>query len=243
MTTQNRPRNGVTERQAQPMGPLRRPPPAEPGWQAMMTYVSACLEAGDHAALRAMGLGEAQVRRLAAMTMGELMRSEIAGGLTGRPMVRLHVDGDRLDAVLQSVERESARGRLIERCMQAGAPGVMMREMFGVTAKQFRSLQKRHGVALPVGRPAEPDPDTAEAIYTALERLGHRITAVGLLRVAAATGQPLSLIWRETVRHPDLALQREVSPRPGSCGRPRPRVQPPAARAAAAHGAATSQAA
>jgi hypothetical protein len=172
-------------------------------WSAVLNYIFASLQSGDFGPLRKIGLTTQQMQRLASMSLADVMLAI----RSGESVVHLRIDADRLDAVMQTVERRRGRDQLIQRCIQLGAPPAMMQQLFDIGGKEFRRLQQRYGVSSPVGRPAHPDPETVEAIYDAWEASGARLTGGELVRIAEETNRPLHTVWREITAHPQL-LQR-----------------------------------
>jgi hypothetical protein len=170
-------------------------------WQAAVAEIFRRLQAGDTATLRAMGLSDEHIERLASLSLADLLRVAPPAD----ELVALQLQPDRLDSLLKVVDLASARDRLVEQCLRLGACSPMMRFFFQMTTRELREAQSRFGVSIPVGRPRALSPEEAHRLYDAWDGMGTPLTAMALVRLAEATGLPIHAVWRELQAHPGLA--------------------------------------
>jgi hypothetical protein len=172
---------------------------------AVLLYAVRCLAEGDQQALREMGLGPREIDALRGFEMADLYR---LGALKAH-CIEISIDRDvfwSLIAHLQSARHsEEVQRDLIQR----DAPLDMMRGLFGMGSREYTRLRRILAVQPAVGRPPEPDEDTAHCLWRAIaaEREASDeddLAPIQYLRISEATGASLRCVWRHAQRWSDF---------------------------------------
>lgn len=179
---------------------------------AVLLYAVRCLAEGDQQSLREMGLGPRELDALRGFEMADLYR---LGALKAH-CVAISIDRDvfwPLIAHLQSARQsEEVQRDLIRR----DAPLDMMRRLFGMGSREYTRLRRILAVQPAVGRPPEPDEDTAHQLWRAISSEqdacdGEELAAAQYLRISQGTGASMRCVWRHAQRWSDY------TPSPGRC--------------------------
>lgn len=172
---------------------------------AVLLYAVRCLAEGDQQALREMGLGPREIDALRGFEMADLYR---LGALKAH-CVEISIDRDvfwPLIAHLQSARQsEEVQRDLIQR----DAPLDMMRGLFGMGSREYTRLRRILAVQPAVGRPPEPDEDTAHCLWRAIAAEQEvsdedELTPIQYLSISEATGASLRCVWRHAQRWSDF---------------------------------------
>ena len=168
---------------------------------AVLLYAMRCVAEGDHHALRAMSFGPREIEALRELRLEDLYRMAslsahcLAIGLDRKlfwPMM------ERLRALRESRELQEA-------LIKADAPLEMMRCCFGVGAREYRRLRHKLLATRTMGRPPEPDEDTAHRLWRELAPKLESSGSGGLqpemvLAVHRETGAPVRAVWNAARR-------------------------------------------
>ena len=168
---------------------------------AVLLYAMRCLAEGDQHALRSMGFGAREIGALKELSLEDLYR------VASLPAHCLTIRVDRkLFWPMMERLRLARESKVLQReLMQADAPFDMMRRFYGLGGREY-TRQRRMLVASPaVGRPPEPDEETAHRLWRAL---APRLQSSGpdgpgpevYLQVHRASGAPLRAVWNAAQR-------------------------------------------
>ena len=168
---------------------------------AVMLYAIRCLSENDQHALRSMNFGPEEVAALRELNLADLYR---AGSLQAH-CLDIQLNRDVYWPMLAHLRRERESEELQRDLVQADAPLEMMRSLFGVGSREYTRLRRMLAVEPGVGRPPEPDEETAHRLWHALStRLnsenGDGIDPRAFLAVHQETGASLRAIWNLSQR-------------------------------------------
>ena len=163
---------------------------------AVMLYAIRCLSENDQHALRNMNFGPEEVAALRELNLADLYR---AGSLQAH-CLDIRLNRDVYWPMLAHLRRERESEELQRDLIQADAPLEMMRSLFGVGSREYTRLRRMLAVEPAVGRPPEPDEETAHRLWHALSAQlqtdkGSGIDPVAYLAVHRETGASLRAIW------------------------------------------------
>ena len=184
---------------------------------AVLLYAVRCLAEGDQQALREMGLGPREINALRGFEMADLYRL----GALKTHCVEISIDRDvfwPLIAHLQSARQsEEVQRDLIQR----DAPLEMMHSLFGMGSREYTRLRRILAVQPAVGRPPEPDEDTAHQLWRVISAEQDaseegELSPTKYLRISETTGTSLRSVWRHVQRWSDY------TPSMGRCGKESP---------------------
>ena len=134
--------------------------------RAIIVYCQRCQEEGDIPALREMGFGPREVGALQALTTADALRL----ASTRSHFLNIKIDTEVYWRMIDYVNREQDKRRLIEDMIRKEAPLPMMHALTGMGSKEF--VLQRHkcgmGNSSP-GRPAIPTPEVVDRVWTALQ--------------------------------------------------------------------------
>ena len=168
---------------------------------AVMLYALRCLAEGDQPALRAMGFGPEEIAGLRELGLEDLYR---AGSL------KAHCLDIRLNRAvfrpwLAHLRREREATALQRDLMRADAPLEMMRNLFGMGAREYTRLRRSLALTPASGRPPEPDESTSHALWAAWSKRtaddgSARLEAADFLTLHVETGASLRAVWSQNER-------------------------------------------
>ena len=163
---------------------------------AVMLYAIRCLSENDQHALRNMNFGPEEVAALRELNLADLYR---AGSLQAH-CLDIQLNRDVYWPMLAHLRRERESEELQRDLIQADAPLEMMRSLFGVGSREYTRLRRMLAVEPAVGRPPEPNEETAHRLWHALSaRLeadkGDGLSPNDYLAVHRDTGASLRAIW------------------------------------------------
>ena len=163
---------------------------------AVLRYAADCLQEGDWPALRDLGFGPKEIEALRNLTLAEL--GLLARRLAGHAL-KARLDRPAFWAVLDQVRWEHEHRALRMEFVRRDAPAEMMQALFGMGAKEYAACRRAAEMPPSVGRPSEPDEETAHRVWQAWQDAGVEPGQAGprdWLAVADATGVSLRVIWR-----------------------------------------------
>jgi hypothetical protein len=163
---------------------------------AVLLYAMRCLAEGDQPALRAMRFGPQEVEALRELNLSDLYR---VGSLQAHCLA-IRLDRDVFWPMLANLRAARSNAELERDLIQADAPLEMMRSLFGVGSREYTRLRRMFVLAPAVGRPPEPDEETAHKLWRALAtRLGddpgEPLSPEQYLAVHQESGAPMRAIW------------------------------------------------
>ena len=168
---------------------------------AVLLYVMRCVAEGDQHALRAMCVGPKEIEALNELSLEDLYRVA---------PLRAHCLAIRLDRKLfwPMIERLRAQreSKDVQRdLIKADAPQEMMRRCFGLSGREYARLRRMLMASPAIGRPPEPDEDTAHRLWRELSPKLHSSGPGGprpeaYLAVHRETGAPLRAVWNAAQR-------------------------------------------
>ena len=163
---------------------------------AVLRYAADCLHEGDWPALRDLGFGPREAEALKDLTLSEL--GLLARRLAGHAL-KAQLDRPAFWAVMDQVRWEHEHRALRMELIRRDAPAEMMQALFGMGAKEYAACRRAQEMPPSVGRPPEPDEETARKVWLAWQDAGcepERARPDHWLAVADATGVPLRVVWR-----------------------------------------------
>ena len=173
---------------------------------AVMLYAVRCLGEGDQQSLREMGLGPRELDALRDLEMADLYRF----GALRAHCVTIAVDRDVFWPLLSRLQDARQSEELQRDLVKRDAPLDMMRRLFGMGSREYTRLRQALAVEPAVGRPPEPDEETAHRLWRAIEtamaaREGMDLLPVHYLQICETTGASLRSVWRCAQRWADYA--------------------------------------
>jgi len=164
---------------------------------AVTLYAVRCLGDGDQQALREMGLGPRELDALRDLEMADLYRF---GALRAHCVV-ISIDRELFWPLLSRLQDARNSEELQRDLVQRDAPLDMMRRLFGMGSREYTRLRRALAVDPAVGRPPEPDEETAHQLWRAIEaamadRNGHALLPAHYLQICETTGASLRSVWR-----------------------------------------------
>lgn len=111
----------------------------------------------------------------------------------------MELDGDLLQRGVDTLHASRLGETVARDLIRAGASRAMMRELFGMGAREFRNIRAALGVTIGIGRPPALDEESEIALWHAVAaRLGTGATlgAETYLALWKETGVPVRTIWR-----------------------------------------------
>jgi hypothetical protein len=163
---------------------------------AVLLYAMRCVAEGDQHALRAMHFGPKEVEALRELNLADLYR---VGSLQAHCLA-IHLDRDVFWPMLANLRATREAEELQRDLIQADAPLEMMRSLFGVGSREYTRLRRMLALEPAVGRPPEPDEDTAHKLWRALSAhlqsdADEPLDAKQYLLVHEESGAPMRAIW------------------------------------------------
>lgn len=163
---------------------------------AVLLYAMRCLAEGDQHALRAMRFGPKEIEALRDLNLADLYR---VGSLNAHCLT-MSVDCNVFWPMIAHLRATRESEELQRDLIQADAPLEMMRSLFGVGSREYTRLRRMLAVEPAVGRPPEPDEDTAHRLWQTLATRLEASTGDGLdpreyLAAHKASGASLRAIW------------------------------------------------
>jgi hypothetical protein len=177
---------------------------------AVMLYAVRCLGDGDQQSLREMGLGPRELDALRDLEMADLYRF----GALRAHCVAISIDREMFWPLMSRLQDARHSEELQRDLVRRDAPLDMMRRLFGMGSREYTRLRRALAVEPTVGRPPEPDEETALRLWRAIEavsadRDGHALLPVDYLRLCDATGASVRCVWRYVQRWADYAPPAE----------------------------------
>lgn len=164
---------------------------------AALIYATNCLEQGDWAVLRDLNFGEQEIKALQALQFSDFL--SVADRMDGH-VLDIQLDRERFWLVLNDMKAERAAEKLKAELVYREAPVDMMRQLFGMTDRQYTALRRRcRRGRRGAGRPAEPDTETMNTIWQAWHAHmdGKKpMSAHEWLKLSDDTGADCRTLWR-----------------------------------------------
>ena len=163
---------------------------------AVLLYAMRCLAEGDQHALRAMHFGPKEIEALRDLNLADLYR---VGSLQAHCLA-IHLDRDVFWPMISNLTATRESEELQRDLIEADAPLEMMRSLFGVGSREYTRLRRMLALKPAVGRPPEPDEETAHKLWRALSARLPRHPEEALepkqyLAVHEESGAPMRAIW------------------------------------------------
>lgn len=187
---------------------------------AVMLYAIRCLSENDQHALRNMNFGPEEVAALRGLNLADLYR---AGSLQAH-CLDIRLNRDVYWPMLAHLRRERESEELQRDLIQADAPLEMMRSLFGLGSREYTRLRRMLTVEPAVGRPPEPDEETAHRLWRALATQMQTDKDNGTdpgvyLAVHHETGASLRAVWNLAQRMLEYGDVDAPAQRPSSSGK------------------------
>lgn len=173
---------------------------------AVLQYAAYCMETGDWAALHELGFGQDETAALNDLKLGEFR--VLAQNLRGH-ILHIELDREQFWLTLREMQQERAIQQLKTEMVCREAPADMMRQLFGMSDREYTLIRRKHRRPRSAGRPREPEPETEEAIWQTWQGHGAReanaIPAEQWLEMADDTKVDLRTLWRAIRRNCAIA--------------------------------------
>ena len=168
---------------------------------AVLLYAMRCLAEGDQHALRSMRFGAREIEALRGLSLEDLYR---VASLPAHCLA-IRVDRKLFWPMMERLRLARESKALQRELIQADAPSEMMRRFFGIGGREFTRQRRLLLAPRAVGRPPEPDEETAHRLWRAL---APRLQAGGpdgpgpeaYLEVHRESGAPLRAVWNAAQR-------------------------------------------
>lgn len=164
---------------------------------ATLLYATSCFNEGDWAVLRDLNFGEKEISALDSLKFKDFR--SFAERLDGH-VLNIQLDRERFWLILEEMQQEQAVLQLKSELVTREAPVDMMRQLFGMTDRQYTMLRRRiRRGSRGAGRPAEPDTETMDTIWRAWH---HHMdgkepeSAHDWLTLSDETGTDCRTLWR-----------------------------------------------
>lgn len=163
---------------------------------AVLLYAMRCLAEGDQHALRAMQFGPQEIEVLRELSLADLYR---VGALQAH-CLSIALDRGVFWPVIANLRATRENEELLRDLIHADAPLEMMRNLFGVSSREYTRLRRMLAVKPAVGRPPEPDEATSHRLWRAVSaRLAaatdDELTPGEYLAVQQESGASMRTIW------------------------------------------------
>ena len=165
---------------------------------AVLMYAIRCLAECDWAALRNMKFGAKEIEALRTMDMADLYRIESLRG----HCLEITLDRQAFWQMIEYLHSQRESEEVLQSLIAADAPQEMVEALFGLKPRSYSRLRRSLSVAPSVGRPAEPDEESARRLWEVWsERSGDgEPTAGTYLEIHRETGIAMRAIWNLTRR-------------------------------------------
>ena len=168
---------------------------------AVLLYASRCCQEGDRHALRQMNFGTKEIEAIANLQMDDVIRAQRLGA----HCLNIRLDRHAFWGLLSRLERLRDEERLQRELIALDAPFPMMAELTGMRSREYSRWRRLYGLPPGMGRPAEPDEDTENAIWrTCEERMDDDerkpLEARDYIEIAETCRASLKTVWRALAR-------------------------------------------
>lgn len=166
---------------------------------AVLMYAMRCLAEGDQGSLQNMNFGPQEIEALREMTLADLYRvASLRAHCLGICLNR-RVYWPMIDNLRQQRESEEMQQTLIA----TDAPQEMMQTLFGLGPREYSRYRRMLSVDPSVGRPPEPDEESAHRLWAAWkERVDDEVSDLlepqAYLEIHQETGLSMRAIWSLT---------------------------------------------
>jgi hypothetical protein len=131
---------------------------------AVLLYAMRCVAEADQHALRGMQFGPKEIEALRELNLADLYR---VGSLQAH-CLDIHLNRDAFWPMMAHLRGAREDEELQRDLIQADAPLEMMRSLFGVGSREYTRVRRMLALEPAVGRPAEPDEETAHKLWRSL---------------------------------------------------------------------------
>ena len=165
---------------------------------AVLMYAVRCLVECDWAALRNMKFGPKEIEALRGMTLADLYRIESLRG----HCLDITLDRRAFWQMIEHLRSRRESEEALQSLIAADAPQEMVEVLFGLKPRMYSRLRRSLSVDPSVGRPAEPDEESATRLWEAWSSRvdGSEPTAETYLEIHRETGIAMRAIWNLTRR-------------------------------------------
>ncbi|MCY4477034.1 MAG: DUF2857 domain-containing protein [Gammaproteobacteria bacterium] len=163
---------------------------------ALLWYATRCVAEGDYPVLRAMRFGPKEIEALGDLRLDDLHRM----GSVPAHCLAITLDRKLFWRMMERLVELRASSELQEALIKADASKEMMRHYFGLAGREITRRRRTLAPGLPMGRPPEPDEDTARRLW---RELAPRLESSGpgglgpetVLEIHRKTGAPVRAVW------------------------------------------------
>ncbi len=131
---------------------------------AVLRYAVGCIAHGDEAALLELGLESEQLREIAALTLEDIENLDAVRV----SCVEVRIQPEGFQILMNRLARARRNKGLELALIQADAPELMMRTLFGMKQRDYSRTRRLLGVETGVGRPPSLDEETEHALWRAV---------------------------------------------------------------------------
>ncbi|MCY4642546.1 MAG: DUF2857 domain-containing protein [Gammaproteobacteria bacterium] len=165
---------------------------------AVLMYAIRCLVECDWAALRNMKFGPKEIEALRGMTLADLYRIESLRG----HCLDITLDRRAFWQMIEHLRSRRESEEALQSLIAADAPQEMVEVLFGLKPRMYSRLRRNLSVDPSVGRPAEPDEESATRLWEVWSSRvdGSEPTAEAYLEIHRETGIAMRAIWNLTRR-------------------------------------------
>lgn len=167
---------------------------------AILMYAIRCLAEHDWTALRNMKFGPKEIEALREMNMADLYRIESLRG----HCLDITLDRQAFWQMLEHLRIRRESEEALQSLIAADAPQEMVEVLFGLKPRMYSRLRRNLSLEPSVGRPAEPDEESANRLWEAWSRRvdggKDEPTPETYLEIHQETGIAMRAIWNLTQR-------------------------------------------
>ena len=181
---------------------------------ALLRYAAMCIADGDEDALRELQIDPAQIREIGALTLEELANLET---------VRMHcfevrLNPQRFQVLMGRLARAQRNQQLRLALVEADAPRLMMRALFGMKERDYSRTRRLLSVTTGAGRPPSLDEQAEHQLWRALsdslsDNPRRPLEPDQYLRTHRQHGIPMRTLWAYTQR---WAQERQAAAKAGN---------------------------
>ena len=164
---------------------------------AVLMYAMRCLAEGDMLALQHMQFGEKEVEALRELRATDIYRVESMKAHCLSIALNRQVFWPMMDLLKRDRRSEDLLSELIKK----DAPLEMLRELYGMSAREYSTRRRHLPSNLGQGRPQLPKREIEDKLYSAWRRMvrdgdSYDLPASGYLSLHEETGVSMRAIWR-----------------------------------------------
>lgn len=168
---------------------------------AVLMYAMRCLAEGDMLALQHMQFGEKEVQALRDLRATDLYRVESMKA----HCLSIALNRQVFWPMINLLNRDRRSEDLLTTLIEMDAPFEMLRELYGMSSREYSTRRRHLPSTLGQGRPQLPKRDIEDKLYSAWRKVvkdrdSYELTAAEYLALHEQTKVSIRAIWRLVAR-------------------------------------------